>query len=75
MNKLLLLLTVAAAISLSSCAANPNNRTLIVLQNPATKEMKDCTGGDPWGTWDIYAATEACAKAYEKAGYVRMGAY
>lgn len=70
-----LLLSIAFLLVATGCALDPNNKTLIVLQNPTTKEMKDCTGGDPWATWNVYAATEACAKAYEKAGWVRMGSY
>ena len=68
-------ITLAALIaSLAGCAADPKNKTMVVLQHPTTKETKECKG-DPWANWNPYAATEACAAAYEKAGYVRMGAY
>jgi len=68
-------LVLSALLLVSGCALDPNNHTLIVLQNPVTKEMKDCTAGDPWATWNGYAHAESCAKAYEKAGFVRMGSY
>ncbi len=51
------LFAVTALVALlltAGCAANPKNKTLIVVQ---------------------YAQTEACAKAYEKAGWVRLGDY
>ena len=44
---------------------------LVVLRDPHTGTMAQCQG-DPWG-WNPYAATEACAKGYEAAGYMRMG--
>ena len=64
----------ATAVLVAGCAADPTNNTLVVLQHPETKDTKQCTA-DAWTTWNVYAATEACAKAYEKAGYVRLGAY
>ena len=67
-------LPVILTTILMGCALNPNNKSLIVLQNPKTQEVKECKG-DPWASWDAYAATEACAKAYEKAGFVRLGDY
>lgn len=62
------------AALLTGCVAGQNSRTLIVLQNPKTKETKECKA-DAWSTWDVYAATEACAKAYEKIGFKRVGGY
>lgn len=61
-------------VALIGCAANPSNKTLIVLQNPETKETKECRA-DAWTTWNVYAEVEACAKAYEKAGFIRLGDY
>jgi len=58
----------------SGCAFNPDNKTMIVLHNKDTKETKECRG-DAWTTWNVYAQVEACAKAYEKAGFVRLGSY
>jgi hypothetical protein len=58
----------------SGCAMNPSNNTLVVLQHPDTKETKECRA-DAWTTWNVYAEVEACAKAYEKAGFKRLGAY
>jgi ABC-type uncharacterized transport system auxiliary subunit len=65
---------LAACAVLSACAADVNNKTLIVLQHPTTKETKECRG-DAWTTWNVYAEVEACAKAYEKAGFKRLGSY
>ena len=65
---------LVTCLIVSSCALNPSNKTMIVLQNPQTKEMAQCKG-DAWSTWDVYAATESCAKGYEKAGYVRLSEY
>ena len=56
------------ALSISACS------TMIVLQHPETKEMVQCEA-DPWASWNVYAATESCAKGYERAGYVRMSDY
>jgi len=53
---------------------NPKNKTLIVLQHPETKQAVECKNR-PGATWDPYAEVEACAKAYEKAGFVRIGDY
>lgn len=67
-------IALAALLLTAGCAVNPKNKTLIVVQNPETKEIIQCKG-DPWASWDVYAQTEACAKAYEKAGWVRLGDY
>jgi hypothetical protein len=48
--------------------------TMVVLHNPATGAMAQCQA-DPWLNWNPYAATEACAKGYEAAGYKRTGTY
>lgn len=66
-------LSVLVAVA-SGCAMNPSNNTLVVLQHPDTKETKECRA-DAWTTWNVYAEVEACAKAYEKAGFKRLGAY
>ena len=85
MNKLMIAL-VAAVVSTSvvtGCATVvtdkngkqvASRKTLIILQHPETKDTKECKG-DPWANWNVYAATEECAKAYESAGYVRIGGY
>jgi len=65
--KLLILLTTA--IVLSGCGA-----TTIVLQNPTSGQMAECKG-DPWANWNVYAATESCAKGYEASGFVRRSTY
>jgi hypothetical protein len=62
------------ALIMSGCAMNPSNKTLIVLQHPGTKETRECRA-DAWTTWNVYAEVEACAKAYEKAGFNRLGSY
>lgn len=64
-----MLLALAALLSLASCGP-----TMVVLHNPATGQTAQCQA-DPWLNWNPYAATEACAKGYEAAGYKRMGAY
>jgi hypothetical protein len=60
---------LAAAILLSGCGP-----THVVLQNPNTGEMAQCAG-DAWANWNVYAATESCAKGYEASGYVRRSSY
>lgn len=71
MKKLILMLGLTI---LSGCAADPSNNTLVVLQHPETKVTVQCTA-DAWTTWNPYAQVAKCAEAYEKAGYVRLGAY
>lgn len=72
---LTLAITLTALVAaLVGCAADSRNHTLVVLQNPTSKDTKECKG-DAWANWNPYAAVEQCAVAYEKAGYVRMGAY
>lgn len=74
-NPIAVAATILAVMALLvGCAADSKNNTMVVLQHPTTKETKECKG-DAWANWNPYAATEACAAAYEKAGYVRMGAY
>lgn len=58
----------------SGCALNPENHTMVVLQNTETKEIKECRS-DGWTTWNMYAEVEACSKAYEKAGFKILGQY
>lgn len=65
---------IATLLSLTGCAADPNNHTLIVLEHPETKQTVQCKG-DAWASWNVYAETEKCAEAYEKAGYKRLGSY
>lgn len=59
---------------LIGCAANPNNKTLIVMQHPTTKDIKECRA-DAWTTWNVYAEVRECSKAYEAAGYRVLGSY
>ena len=55
------------ALFISGCAGP----TLIVLHNPETKQMAQCQG-DPKLHSDPQEAAEACARGYEKGGYVRV---
>ena len=55
-------------LSISACS------TMVVLQHPETELMAQCEA-DPWASWNVYAATESCAKGYERAGFVRMSDY
>jgi hypothetical protein len=48
--------------------------TMVVMNNPTTGQTAQCQA-DPWLNWNPYAATEACAKGYEAAGYKRVGSY
>jgi hypothetical protein len=48
--------------------------TVVVLRNPANGEVAQCKG-DALANWNPYAATEACAKGYEAAGWKRTGQY
>lgn len=69
------LFAALAVLALVSCGAmNPNNKTLIVLQNPETKQTVQCSSRTG-ATWNPYAEVEACAQAYEKTGYKRVGGY
>ena len=55
------------ALLITGCAGP----TLIVLHNPETKQMAQCQG-DPKLHSDPHGAAEACARGYEKGGYVRV---
>lgn len=66
--------SLAALLFLAGCAANPNNKTLIVLQNPETKQTVQCNSRTG-ATWNPYAEVEACAKSYEQVGFKRVGGY
>lgn len=48
--------------------------TMVVLKSDTTGQVAQCQA-DPWLNWNPYAATEACAKGYEAAGYKRTGSY
>lgn len=61
-------------LMLTGCAMDPSNHTLIVLENPKTKQTVQCTA-DAWTTWNVYAQVEKCAEGYEKAGYKRLSEY
>ena len=67
-NRVCLMALTGAAL-LAGCGP-----TMVVLKNPQNGEMAQCKG-DPWANWNPYAATEACAKGYEAAGWQRMGSY
>lgn len=68
------LISILALSMIAGCALDPNSNTLVVLQHPETKATVQCTA-DSWTTWNPYAQVAKCAEAYEKAGYVRLGAY
>ncbi len=68
------ILAALLGVLVSGCAASPDSHTLVVLQHPTTKDIRECRA-DAWTTWNVYAEVEACAKAYEKAGYKRLGQY
>lgn len=65
----LLLTIIALSLLTSACG-----KTLIVMQNPVDGQIVQCKG-DAWNSWNVYAETEACAKAYESAGWKRIGGY
>lgn len=67
-------LTSLSLLALSGCVTSLGYNTLVVLQHPETKETRECRA-DAWTTWNVYAEVEACAKAYEKAGFERIGSY
>lgn len=60
------LVTLAVLFALSACSSG-----IIVLKDPATGNVAQCSA-DAWSNWNPRGATQACAKAYEAAGYVRM---
>ena len=74
MKNLFAIMLFVLVVAGSGCAMNPSNKTLIVLQHPETKDTEECRA-DAWTTWNVYAEVEACAKAYEKAGFIRLGDY
>ena len=65
---------LVVVVLISGCAMDPTKHTLVVLQHPESKEIKECRADD-LTTWNVYAEVEACAKAYEKAGFQRLGEY
>ena len=62
---------VILSLLLAGCGAT---HTQIILQHPETKKMAKCQG-DPKLHSNPADAAEACARGYEKAGYVRMSSY
>jgi len=60
-----------AAFILALLASGCASPTLIVLHNPETKQMAQCQG-DPKLHANPQDAAEACAKGYEKGGYIRV---
>ena len=68
MKKTIFLL-ISFSLFLTGCGP-----THIVLQNPETKEIVQCTG-DALANWNPAGATKECAKGYEKAGYIRLSEY
>lgn len=60
---------LAVALTVQGCGT-----TMVVLKDTKTGAMAQCQA-DPWLNWNPYAATEACARGYENAGYTRTGAY
>ena len=63
------LLLFAAVLALAGCGPS-----MVVLHDPVSGRVAQCQA-DPWLDWNPYAATEACAKGYEAAGYKRTGSY
>jgi len=62
------LLRTAAALAvilLPACSS------LVVMQNPKTNEIAQCNSS-AFGPLHRQADNESCAKAYEKAGWVRL---
>jgi hypothetical protein len=55
----------AAVLMLSACSS------LVVMQNPKTNEIVQCNS-NAVGPLHRQAENEDCAKAYEKAGWVRL---
>lgn len=66
------MIILAGLLSLAACAGN--NPGIVVLQDPKTGQMAQCQA-DPWVHTNPFAATEACAKGYESAGWVRKSQY
>jgi hypothetical protein len=59
------------SLLIASCGTKA---TQIILHNPETKQVTKCQG-DPKLHSNPADAAEACAKGYEKAGYVRTSSY
>ena len=68
MKKFLILCITVVCFVLASGCSSP---TLIVLHNPETKQVAQCQG-DPKLHSSPQDAAEACARGYEKGGYVRV---
>jgi hypothetical protein len=58
-------LIVMAAVMVAGCST-----PTYVMKNPTTGEMAQCHGDS--GDWNPRAAANQCARAYEKAGWVRV---
>ena len=62
-----LFVIVIMSLLITGCGSKA---TQIILHNPETKQVVKCQG-DPQLHSNPADAAEACAKGYEKAGYVR----
>jgi hypothetical protein len=60
-----ILILSAIAMLLAGCEST------IVLRNPSTGEMAQCTTGGSYGVFAVQEA-ERCAEAYQSAGWERM---
>lgn len=61
---------LAFATIVVACLGGCSGPSLIVLHNPATGQMAQCQ--DDAGYYGTPHRVEQCAKAYEKAGWVRL---
>lgn len=62
-------IALAALLALGACSGPQP----IALRDPGTKQVVTCAA-DPWVTWewDQASANEACARKFERAGFVRL---
>jgi hypothetical protein len=62
---------LAIALLLVGCGFRTEGPTLIVMQNKKTGQMAQCESDDLYRKMAV-EKVEACAKSYEKAGWVRI---
>jgi hypothetical protein len=55
-------------LGLAGCAVNP----VILMKNPQTNQVARCEGGSSMDYLTPQREAEACAKAYEAAGFQRV---
>ena len=61
--------SIASILVLSACAGNP---MVAVMQNPKTGDIAQCKVDNAVEEDTVRDEVEACAKAYEKGGWVRL---